>query len=191
MTLRRFIVLGLVFAAFQAQAAPRAPQNPDVSLVVNYDEGKIRYRHKTPYPVPSDKSVAGYTRTQPYGAMRVSGAGASYKIVLDVGFKPFFVDISSLAAFGSCDFDLILKHELTHVALYRAVMDEYIRVIGASLKRRLESELRKGKEFSQITSLLSRTFNDSFAAFAKDANAQNSLLDKNYAYQWGQCRGKN
>lgn len=191
MKTRRFIFLLMIFAALPAQAKPCAVK-ADVSLTVNYDRGKVRYRHKVENPLPNDPRVAGCTQSQMYGAVEIRGrSDGVYEIVLNVGFKPFFVDISSKAAFGSCDFDLILKHELTHVALHRAVMEQYIRVIGASLKRRLESELRKGKPFQQAAVSVKKSFDDSFAAFVRDANAQNALLDKNYAYQWGQCRGKN
>ena len=114
------------------------------------------------------------------------------KIVLNIGFRPFFIELTTKNSFGSCYFDVLLKHELTHVALYRSVMESYIKVIGAGLKQRAIQEQKQGRTAVQVGEAIKASARDSYENYKKDVKAQNDLLDKDgqSAYQYGQCRDK-
>ena len=185
-TILFFLLSVLLFSAVRVQAHA-AIKEPEV--VVNYDPGIIQYRYRNGDikcgDAPPDH-VAGCTHSQPFYDFDYDDSPQGEdKIVINLGFRPFFVDLSTEYEFGSCRFNIPLKHELTHVALYRSVMEKYVKIIGAGVKQRVIDERQKGNPYikAAIWDSLKSTFKD----FQKDSEKQNALLDKNYVYQWNQC----
>lgn len=159
-----------------------------IKVKVNYNEGAVHYRYR--YKTLKNPEAAGLTFPETDISMSMKySSDTGMLVTLNMGFKPFLVDISTKYPMNTCGFDMILKHELTHVALYRSVMERYIKVVAAALKVRYLEEWEKGKKLSEVTKSLSETFNASIERYREDVKKQNELLDgdDHYSYQWKQC----
>ena len=161
-----------------------------IKVKVNYDEGKIRYRYRN--KTLEDPQAAGLTYSFPASSMTMQYShDAGMLVTLNMGFEPFLVDISTKYSMNTCSFDMILKHELTHVALHRSVMERYVKVVAAAIKVRYLEEWEKGKKLSEVMKSLEETFNAAMERYKEDSEQQNKLLDgkDHYSYQWKQCNG--
>lgn len=97
------------------------------------------------------------------------------------------IDISSDYPKGSCYFDHILKHELTHDSLNRKIFNAYLQEFPKTVLAKLDTLPQP---------LASDGYNELYAAINgvidrmyKEQEKQHSFLDgeENYAYQWKQA----
>ena len=93
---------------------------------------------------------------------------------------------------GSCAFDKILKHELTHLSLYRKTLDKVLNAAANEVASVVEAMQRLGSSCSEIERTVYVLENKYENTFWKEADKQHDLIDgkEHYDYQWEQCRGK-
>ncbi|MBR4126056.1 MAG: hypothetical protein IKR09_00580 [Alphaproteobacteria bacterium] len=96
------------------------------------------------------------------------------------------VELSSLYPKGSCRFDRILKHELTHVDLYRKSLNVFIKEAERKLSEAYVSGQRESKGCKDVTQRVS----DAAAVFAKQfaerMQAENVRIDtENGEHKYG------
>lgn len=171
-------VLLFLLSAGKAFAAP-----PEIALSV--ENGKIEYNRSLPYIKCNGVEAAGCTKAQIYmDAPRFSydAYGNIAKVELRFGLQNITVFILSTLRKGSCEFDLTLKHELTHVAVARKVVKRY----AAEISKALLAELDEGTAHPyQIARMIDRYHRRMIA----EKNRQDLLMDAPGAvvYQWSQC----
>ena len=172
MVLLLFSLTGRVFAA-----------SPELSLSV--ENGKITYNRSLPQIDCNGVDAAGCTEAQIYmDAPRFSydANGDIARIDLKFGLRNITVYILSSILKGSCEFDLTLKHELTHVAVARKVVKRY----AAEISKALLAKLDEGTASPyQISKMIDRYRRQMIA----EKNKQDRLMDAPGAvvYQWEQC----
>ena len=135
-------------------------------------------------PILNGSVAAGCTR--PHFVWEVSVDCASEKITLTVGFSKMEVQIrEKYYQMGTLSFDQMIKHELTHVSLYRNVAKKYAQSTAAACLLRFEKLKKQGKGCGQIQREISALFFDYMDRMIEEAHRQNSLIDggENYAYQ--------
>lgn len=109
------------------------------------------------------------------------------RISLKVADSPkMTVELSSLYPKGSCRFDRILKHELTHVDLYRKSLNAFIKEAERKLSEAYVSGQRDSKGCKDVTQRVS----DAAAVFAKQfaerMRAENARIDtENGEHKYG------
>lgn len=110
------------------------------------------------------------------------------KIVLDFSKFEFLVQIINRYKKGTPEFDHILKHELTHVALRKGVTEKFYQPIASAVLLRFEKSLAEKKHCFQIQSDVYGVFHEYVTRMMEEADKQNDLIDgeENYAYQWKQ-----
>lgn len=179
-----------VSAAQRGRAGAQRGEKPKV--ILNVDMGDIRYFYKKQQDIKCNTpTAAGCTHSEMYGNFAVlSGSKGIVGLVVNIGFKDFIVDVASEYPKGSCEFDLILKHELTHVALARAVVERYSAELGAALLA--EADKMKPPVSRRDIRRLSDIANEYLFEMNRIQQEQYDLMDSkgNNSYQWEQCQGK-
>ena len=110
------------------------------------------------------------------------------KIILDFSNFEFEVQIVNRYKKGTAQFDHILKHELTHVALYKGVIEKFYQPISTAVLMRFEESRAQGKGCYQIHLDVYNVLYDYLNRMINECEKQNNLIDgeENYAYQWAQ-----
>lgn len=157
---------------------------PEIS--VSIDKGEIRYIHDRKEVFCGGIPAAGCTKTKLYMAapeFEFFPDGTLRKVYLDFSLRETDVTISSLYPRGSCEFDLVLKHELTHLALARAVLKRYAGEISKALLAKIDEQ--KTVDVMALRKIVDRLF----IQMVQEKNKQDALLDAPGAevYQWSQC----
>ena len=163
-------------------------------IYVKIDDGTPVYIHKNKY-FPCDHGLnhgGGCTRVHFYAEMKGSDFtpdGILKKITLQIGLKNIEVELSSELKRKTCLFDVILKHELTHLALHRKILKRFAPEIAKAVL--IVAEEQKGaltqKKFDKIAQVL----NDYLSKMMKEDERQNALMDSDeaYVFQQKQCGG--
>ncbi|MGN1079386.1 MAG: hypothetical protein ACI4TE_04350 [Alphaproteobacteria bacterium] len=162
-------------------------------MAVRIDEGRPVYIHKNR---TFDCSGAvnhggGCTRVVFYAAingLKLTTGGAIREIGLVIGLKDVEVEISSDLQKGSCLFDAVLKHELTHLALHRRILTRFAPEIAKAvlaLSEKLPAPLTQA-QINKIDKVLGGFVTRMMAEDKK----QNELMDSQDAYLHlqNQCR---
>ncbi len=201
-----YILLSFGFAesAFAVQKTGRivpvvvsVPDNPGEAgkpeMTVKIDEGKPVYIHKNR---KFDCSGAvnhggGCTRVVFYAAIdgiKLTPGGAVREIGLLIGLKDVEVEISSDLKKGSCLFDAVLKHELTHLALHRRILARFAPEIAKAVLAVAE-ELPAPLTQAQINKI-DKVLNGFVIRMMAEDKKQNDLMDSQEAYLHlqNQCR---
>lgn len=110
------------------------------------------------------------------------------RIVLDFSKFEFLVQIVNQYKKGTPEFDHILKHELTHVALRKGVTEKFYQPIASAVLLRFEKSLAENKHCFRIQADVYGVFHEYVTRMMEEADKQNDLIDgeENYAYQWKQ-----
>ncbi|HBO59590.1 MAG TPA: hypothetical protein DD624_06765 [Alphaproteobacteria bacterium] len=171
-------VLLLLFLTGRAFSA-----SPELSLSV--ENGKIMYNRSLPQIDCNGVDAAGCTEAQIYmDAPRFSydENGNIAKVDLRFGLRNITVYILSTIPKGSCEFDLTLKHELTHVSVARKVVKRYAAEISKALLARLDEGTAGPYQIAQMIDRYRRQM-------IAEKNRQDRLMDAPGAvvYQWEQC----
>jgi len=171
-------VLVLLLTAGQAFSA-------EPKIVVSVDNGEIEYDLSQPQITCNGVDAAGCTKAQIYmDAPRLSydAGGNIVGVELRFGLQNITVFILSTLRKGSCEFDLTLKHELTHVAVARKVVKRY----AVEISKALLVLLDEGKAHPyQVAQMIDRYRRQMIA----EKNKQDVLMDAPGAlvHQWRQC----
>lgn len=176
----------------QEAPVPAEPARPEISLKT--DPGKINYVHQNKTVICNGIPAAGCTSSVIYmEPLRVdlTVRGEIKKIYLTLGIENLVVEVSSEYPKGTCEFDLVLKHELTHVAVARRVLDRYAPEMAKALLVKAESlpvpvnQLHYNQLLAQAQGFFSR--------MVREKERQDDLLDAPGAnvYQWSQCQQGN
>ena len=196
-TAMRKIFLGnIVFIVSAMTAAPAVPGTADLSekpeLSVEVNEGKPKFIHKNKMFPCSHKinRGGGCTRVSFYAKLRgmeITPEGALKKIKLQIGLQDIEVELSSELKKGSCLFDVVLKHELTHLALHRNVLKRFAPEIAKAVLSTAETLPVPVTQahFNRI----SRVLNSYVGRMMREDDKQNALMDTGdaYLYQQKQC----
>ena len=120
-------------------------------------------------------------------ALSVENGKVSYdrslpQVYLKFGLRNITVYILSSIPKGSCEFDLVLKHELTHVAVARKVVKRFAREISKALLATLDEGTASPYQIAKMIDRYHRQM-------IEEKNRQDSLLDApgSVVYQWEQC----
>lgn len=171
-------VLLLLLTAGRAVAA--APE-----LALSVENGKVSYDRSLPRIDCNGADAAGCTKAQIYmDAPRFvyDAQGNIAKVYLKFGLRNITVYILSSIPKGSCEFDLVLKHELTHVAVARKVVKHFAREISKALLATLDEGTASPYQIAKMIDRYHRQM-------IEEKNRQDSLLDApgSVVYQWEQC----
>lgn len=187
-----FFASGIRDVSATQRRGARAGRREKPKVILNVDMGDIRYFYKKQQDIKCNTpTAAGCTHSEMYGNFAVlSGSKGIVGLVVNIGFKDFIVDVASEYPKGSCEFDLILKHELTHVALARAVVERYSAELGAALLA--EADKMKPPVSRRDIRRLSDIANEYLFEMNRIQQEQYDLMDSkgNNSYQWEQCQGK-
>ena len=183
-------LFALIFSLFVAQS-PCFAEEPvypiKVTVKTHYDPGKIEYRYKygNLAEVCGHPQAAGCTHPiyTGYPVFQIRPDG-TVDIDLYFIFKPFLIDVSTQFKPNTCEFDQILKHELTHVALCRKTMEKYKTFIAAEVLTVAQN--RRFLPWAVFQRAIRQAFDAAFKNFQKELDRQNALLDgpEHYDYQW-------
>ena len=184
-SMRSFFALIVFFTV----AAPAFAGVPVVKI--HYDIGKIEYRHQNEKIKCGDSDAAGCTYSLTKCQIDVA-KGENGKTVIDmyIGFQPFLIDISTKYQPGTCEFDQIVKHELTHVALHRRTMEKYKKHMAAEILAVVGDDA--GLSLAEIRRRAHAGFFNVWKKYHEEDDRQQGLLDgpDHYAYQWKYCHEK-
>ncbi len=110
------------------------------------------------------------------------------KVTLDFSHYSFLIQIVRKYQKGTPEFDNIVKHELTHVALYKGVAEKFYQPMATAVLIRFEQSLSQQKGCFQIKNDVYSVFQKYLYRMADEYKAQNQLIDgdENYEYQWKQ-----
>lgn len=154
-------------------------------LSVRADEGRPVYIHANKKFDCSGavNHAGGCTRVVFFAeinGLKLTPDGAIGEISLLIGLKNVEVEISSDLRKGSCLFDAVLKHELTHLALHRRVLSRFVPEIAKAVLSVAESlpvPLTQ-RHINKINQVLLDFVNRMIAEDEK----QNKLMDTQEAY---------
>ena len=193
-----FAAMFCLFFPLPVLAAGRSSSVPAVKPEINVeiDNGKPAYLYKNkkvPCGDGSDGHTLGCTRVSFYAEMRgaeMTPDGALKKIKLLIGLKNVEVELSSELVKGSCLFDVVLKHELTHLALHRGILKRFSPEIAKavlSAADKIPVPLTQSG-FDKLAKVL-HSYADKMM---REDERQNNLMDSSNAYrfQQEQCRKK-
>lgn len=112
----------------------------------------------------------------------------SQKITLDFSRFRFLIQIVDKYQKGTPEFDNIVKHELTHVALYKGVAEKFYQPMATAVLLRFEQSLSEQKSCYQIQNDIYGVFQSYLYRMSDEYKTQNDLIDgeENYAHQWKQ-----
>ena len=163
----------ILFVGF-ALCGGKAFAAPSASVLVNL--GNIKYVYKSPAVVCGSSPAEGCTRTTLAIAheVRMTSDGRLMGLKLTFSLAKIEVEISTAHPKGSCMFDAVLKHELTHVALARAVVRRYAKEVPKEILARYERRPFSYNDLSKVISVYQKKMND-------ERNRQDALLDKEEA----------
>ncbi|MBO4643608.1 MAG: hypothetical protein J5716_03250 [Alphaproteobacteria bacterium] len=158
-------------------------------LSVEVDEGTPKFIHKRPQ-FPCSNGInhgGGCTRVEFYAVIKgakMTPEGAFEKLQLKIGIKNIVVELSSELQKGTCLFDVVLKHELTHLALHRNVLKRFAPEIAKAVLSTAESFQTK-----QAERIISEVLKDYTRRMSEEDDRQNALMDTtdSYIYQQKQC----
>ena len=93
---------------------------------------------------------------------------------------------------GSCRFDLILKHELTHLSLSRKTQDVFLANAAAAVFVTFQSMQRQNSSCWAIEASVTEQVYEYYGKYLKDVETRHDLIDggEHYKYQNEQCAGK-
>ena len=112
------------------------------------------------------------------------------KVFIEGGYPVFLVDIAYEYLPGTPIFNDILKHELTHVAIYRSVAEQYMTSLALEILARIRKMPLQSK--GEYLRALQPVVNRYQEMMADDADKRNNLIDgdENYHYQNSQTFAK-
>ena len=110
---------------------------------------------------------------------------AKKQISFTFGFQKFTVQIANRFKKGTVIFDQILKHESTHVSLYRKTTEKFYQPVARALLMQYERSEKNGKSCPYITADIKKLFYKYMKLLWKEQKRQNDLIDgiENYEYQ--------
>lgn len=183
----KVIVLNSHYGKASHSAKKEEPQiKPELSVEV--DEGTPKFIHKRPQ-FPCSNGInhgGGCTRVEFYAVIKggkMTRGGAYEKLQLKIGLKNIEVELSSELQKGTCLFDVVLKHELTHLALHRNVLKRFAPEIAKAVLSTAERFQTKQAE------RISEVLKDYTRRMSEEDDKQNALMDTtdSYIYQQKQC----
>lgn len=171
-------VLMMLLSAGQAFSA-------EPNIAVSVDNGKIEYDLSQSQITCNGVEAAGCTKAQIYmdePRFFYDANGDIAKVELRFGLQNITVYILSTLPKGSCEFDLVLKHELTHIAVARKVVKRYAAEISKALLVLLDEGTAHPYQAAQMIDRYRRQM-------IAEKNKQDILMDAPGAvvYQWSQC----
>lgn len=181
-----------VFLFCCSGARARAENEPFASeekprIVLKTDDSFIEYTTASP-PLSCGADAAGCTVKRFSGGWTVHylPSGRVEKIELFLTLKNTVI-ISTEYPKGTCLFDKVLKHELTHVALGRGVLKKYAPETAKAVLAKLDSLPQPIDEAGYAE--LETEVNRMISAMTAENNRQDALIDggDNYKYQWKQA----
>lgn len=179
-------LLALAFCAFLTAGVRPAPAGQAATASVLVNLGNIKYVYRTPELYCGSTPAEGCTRTTlaiSHNVMMSADGRRLINLNLVFSLAKIEVEVSTAHPKGSCMFDAVLKHELTHVALARAVVRRYAKEVPKEILARYE---KRPFSFNDLEKVLK--------AYQKKMNAerdrQDALLDKEEAREQllGSCK---
>ena len=199
-----------LFLAILAATPVMAADKPEISVEI--DEGEPKFIQKNQDISLSCKSdhAAGCMRSRFYGKMspewtkikkiterttkrtkikKITFQWILKKIQLKIGLKDVEIELSTKYKKETCGFDLVLKHELTHLALHRAVLKRFAPEIAKAVLSVAEENMSGLSQQAQ-TDRINNVLNEYMERMKQEAARQDALMDstESYGYQWKQCK---
>lgn len=161
---------------------------PEVDLRI--DEGTISYVQQRPDVPCAGGTAAGCTDSVIYMdplVPELTDGGKIKKLKLSFGFERLIVEISSKYPQGTCNYDIVMRHEMKHVSYARGVLKTYAPKLAEALKTAaasLPTPLTQ-ESYNSLTALADRYFQ---AMMVKKTQLDDKLdAGGNNAYEWGEC----
>ena len=176
-----------VRAAGRSSSAERI--KPEISVKIDEGEPSYLFNRKR-VPCAHDGHALGCTRVRFYATMagtEITADGALKKLTLEVGLKNVNIELSSDLKKGTCLFDVVLKHESTHLALHRRVLKRYAPEMAKAVLSEAEKQSppMTQKKFNRLSKIMNAYVN----RMNEEDDRQNALMDTGdaYSYQQAQC----
>lgn len=177
---------------FQKQNLPNAAAYTEVSrkkpsVEIKYEKTDLTYVQKTPLVQCGEKTSAGCTSYHAVWSAEIDCE--TPKIVISVTEKQKEVEIGTKYRQNTCTYDVILKHELTHVALYVKTQDLVLNAAASELIALFEKMQKESKACREIKETVQKKAADYYKTYRDEAEKQNQLIDKDDVpdYQYDQC----
>lgn len=102
------------------------------------------------------------------------------------------IDLNKRHPKGSCPFDLVLKHELTHLSLSRKTQDVFLANAAAAVFVTFQSMQRQDNSCGAIEFSVTKQVYEYYNKYVRDITRRHDLIDgtDHYKYQYEQCAGK-
>jgi len=185
-----YIVLSFVSALFPA-FAKAAEEQIKPEIVIKIDEGTPKYIYKNKRVQCTLKGHSdGCTRVVFYAQLKsseITTDGVLKKLMLQIGLRDVEIEVSSDLQKESCLFNVVLKHELTHLALHRKILKRFAPEIAKavlSVAEKMPPPITQ-MQFDRIAGVLNKYID----RMMREDRKQNALMDSNsaYRYQSEQC----
>ncbi len=165
-------------------------QNPVMELNILY--GKVFYNHHSTIAELSEQikgNAAGLAHSRPariFFNLWLNPDGTVKKLFLEGGYPFFLVDVAYEYLPETSLFNETLKHELTHVALYRITAEQYMRNLAAEIVARVRKMPPQSK--NGYIQAIRPLIDEYFLKMENEAERRNNLIDgeENYKYQFHQ-----
>lgn len=169
------------------------PVKPVISIKI--DEGTPRYVYEKKHIECNGTVAWGCTHVSRYmgfGDIRFAPDGSLSGLELRFGLKDVMIEISTEMEKGSCEFDVVVKHELTHLNVYRRVLKHHAAEIAKSVLAALE-RIPPAEASQKEWDVIGKVVNAGWERMKDDMRKNNALMDKGGAHdrQYGYCFGKN
>lgn len=170
------------------------PVKPVISIKI--DEGTPRYVYEKKHIECVGGAVAwGCTHASPYmeyDDIQYAPDGSLSGLELRFGLKDVMIEISTEVEKGSCEFDVTVKHELTHLNLHRRVLKHYAAEIAKSVLAVLD-RMPPYATLEKRWDAIGKVVNADWKRMNDDIDRKSALIDKDGAHDrsFDHCDGKN
>ena len=181
-----FLLLFFCFVPFYA-AAQKKEGVPTVKLT--------RVDTKIRYDASSEITKCGPSASGCTSAFLTSMTSINCinrEIEISFGYPEILVQIAASYQKGSVEFDAILKHELTHVALRKRIVEKFYQPTASALLMQYEKSEKDGKSCGGIKNDVRLLFKKYMDRLQQEVDKHDQMIDgkENYLYQSKQIAEK-
>ncbi|MBO4519776.1 MAG: hypothetical protein J5787_01070 [Alphaproteobacteria bacterium] len=112
------------------------------------------------------------------------------EIIFGFGVPKYKVELINTLKKGTNEFDMVLKHELTHVRIGQRTIEKFYPSVAQALLMQYERSEKKGKSCPEIQQDVFNIFHKYLKLLTQEQKKHDALIDgmENYEYQWAQLR---
>lgn len=181
-----FAMAGKEYPKKQTSRMPTT--KPRISLKIN--NGEISYVHHNRVVSCDSGTSAGCTNSEIYMdpvLLDYTPDGEIKTINLSLGIENLRVEISSEYPKGSCQYDIVMEHEMRHVAYARGTLAKYAPMMARAIQAKAETfpVPITQSSYNELVTIA----NGYFALLIQEKTSLDDALDSRgqNAYEWNRC----